>query len=95
MFYNDEDSEGHWDISYNLGKKYWGTGYITEAMKAVMVFAEKELGMKEGVTSYAKVNSASANVLHKRGFKDEGKIPYECNGGDIITEGILCRYISE
>lgn len=95
VFYNEEDCDSHWDISYNLGRKYWGKGYITEAMKAVMVFAEKELGIKECVTSYAKVNNASANVLHKLGFKDEAEIPYECSGGDIITEGILCRYISE
>ena len=81
------------DISYNLGKKFWGKGYVTEAMKMVMQFAQAELGMKECLTSYAKVNSGSANVLHKLGFVDEKEIPYECNGGDIITEGIMCRYI--
>lgn len=81
------------DISYNLGKKFLGKGYVTEAMKMVMQFAQAELGMKECLTSYAKVNSGSANVLHKLGFVDEKEIPYECNGGDIITEGIMCRYI--
>ena len=35
IFYNDE--EDNWDISYNLGKKYWGNGYTSEAMKKVMV----------------------------------------------------------
>lgn len=95
VFYNDEDCDSHWDISYNLGREYWGKGYITEAMKAVMLFAEKELGMKECVTSYAKVNHASANVLHKLGFKDEAEISYECSGGDIITDGMICRYISK
>ena len=92
VFFNEDDAENHWDISYNLGKKYWGKGYITEAMKAVMQFAETELGMEECITTYAKVNTASANVLHKLGFIDEAEIPYECSGGDIITEGILCRY---
>lgn len=37
IFFNDE--EGHWDISYNLGVKYWGKGYMTEAMRAVMKYA--------------------------------------------------------
>ena len=91
--YNDDDAENHWDISYNLGKKFWGKGYVTEAMKMVIQFAQAELGMKECLTSYAKVNSGSANVLHKLGFVDEKEIPYECNGGDIVTEGIICRYI--
>ncbi|MGN0491236.1 GNAT family N-acetyltransferase [Ruminococcus sp.] len=94
IFYNDEDNENHWDISYNLGKKYWGKGYATEAMKAVMKFAQTELGMKECITTYAKVNSNSANVLHKLGFEDIKEISYECSGGDITTEGIMCRYVA-
>lgn len=48
--------------------------------------------MEECVTAYAKVNTGSANVLHKLGFTDEAVIPYECSGGEMITEGILCRY---
>lgn len=95
VFLNDEEDEEHWDISYNLGKKYWGKGYVTEAMKEVMTFAEKQLGMTECITTYAKVNSASANVLHKLGFKDECEIPYECSGGEIVTEGIKCQYVSK
>ena len=26
VFYNEDDDESHWDISYNLGKQYWGNG---------------------------------------------------------------------
>ena len=74
IFYNEDDEESHWDISYNLGKQYWGKGFVTEAMKEVMHFAERELGMKECVTSYAKVNRGSANVLHKLGFVEEAEI---------------------
>ena len=93
VFYNEE--EDHWDISYNLGKKFWGKGYVTEAMCAVMKFAETELGMRECITSYAKVNKGSANVLHKLGFRDEKELPYEYCEGEKVTEGIWCRWISE
>ena len=41
IFYNEDDEESHWDISYNLGKQYWGKGFVTEAMKEVMHFAER------------------------------------------------------
>ena len=95
VYWNDEDINQHWDISYNLGKKYWGNGYITEAMLEVMRYAETSLHMKECITSYAKVNIASANVLHKLGFVDERIISYACSGGDIVTEGVLCRYTSK
>jgi len=90
VFYNEDDEISHWDISYNLGKAFWGNGYVTEAMKEVMIFATNELGMEECVTTYAKVNKASANVLHKLGFKDEIEIPYECSGGEIVTDGVMC-----
>jgi len=92
IFWNDEDAEPHWDVSYNLGRSFWGKGYVTEAMRRVMAFASEQLGMKECITSYAKVNRASANVLHKLGFTDIAEIPYECSGGELITDGILCRY---
>lgn len=95
IYVNDDDTPEHWDVSYNLGKSFWGMGYITEAMKEVMNFGIKELHIKECITSYAKVNKASANVLHKLGFAEEKEIPYECNGGSIITEGILCRLTIE
>lgn len=92
VFYNEEDAVPHWDISYNLGRVFWGKGYATEAMKAVMFFATAELGMKECITTYAKINVASANVLHKLGFKDIQEIPYECSKGEMITDGIVCCY---
>lgn len=95
VYLNDEDDDSHWDISYNLGRKFWGKGYITEAMQEVMAFAEKELGMTECITTYAKVNTASANVLHKLGFLDECEIAYECSGGEMVTEGWMCRYKSK
>ena len=39
--------------------------------------------MTECVTTYAKENIASSNVLHKLGFRDGRTIPYECSGGDV------------
>ncbi len=92
IYVNDDDTPEHWDISYNLGKEFWGNGYVTEAMTKVMNFGVEVLGVKECITSYAKVNTASANVLHKLGFVDEKEIPYECNGGDTIVDGLMCRF---
>lgn len=92
VFVNRDKAVPHWDISYNLGRAYWGKGYTTEAMKAVMAFASGRLGMNECITSYAKANKVSENVLRKLGFKDISEISYECGGGDIITDGIICCY---
>jgi len=80
-----------WEIGYNLGQLYWGKGYITEAMKRILLFADKELNIKEIVGRYAIENSASENVMRKLGFHKEKEIPYACNNGTIIREGIQCR----
>lgn len=80
-----------WEMGYNLGKKYWGKGYTTEAMKEVIDFAGKELKLSQIVGRYAKENPASGNVMSKLGFKYEKDIPYECNNGTVKREGIQCR----
>lgn len=90
IFYNDE--ENSWDISYNLGKKYWGKGYITEAMKTVMSYAENTLGIHEFIAIHAIENPASGRIIEKLGFRYEKDVPYECNGGEITTTGKYYRY---
>lgn len=82
-----------WEVGYNLGKMYWGKGYTTEAMKRVIEFAKKEIGITELVGRYAKENPASGNVMKKLGFQYEKDIPYECNDGTVMREGIQCRLV--
>ncbi len=84
-----------WEVGYNLGRKYWGKGYTTEAMKSILEFAKEELGIMELVGRYAKENPASGNVMTKLGFRYEKDIPYECNDGTVMREGIQCRLILE
>lgn len=90
IYFNEE--EEHWDISYNLGKKFWGNGYATEAMRTVIKYAVEIMKIKEISTAYAVENPASGRVLRKLGFQFVKEIPYECNGGDLVTTGIYCRY---
>lgn len=88
-----EDEVECWEIGYNLGKKYWGMGYATEAMEEVIQFARTQLKLSQIVGRYAKENPASGNVMSKLGFQWEKDIPYECNDGMIMREGIQCRLI--
>lgn len=89
IYFNDEES--CWDISYNLGKKYWNRGYATEAMKAVMEYAAYILGLEECIATHAIENPASGRVIEKLGFQFEKVIPYICNGGKIHTTGKMYR----
>ena len=91
LIYYEEEVK-NWEIAYNLGKKYWKKGYATEAVKRVLLFANKELGLKEIVGRYAKENQASGNVMKKLGFCYEKDISYECNNGKVKREGVQCRW---
>jgi len=60
------------DLGYWLGAPYWGRGYATEAVRAVIDHAFSELG-HEVLLSGARVsNPASRRVLEKCGFQWTG-----------------------
>ncbi|MDD3368534.1 MAG: GNAT family N-acetyltransferase [Lachnospiraceae bacterium] len=91
IYYEEEVS--CWEIGYNLGQKYWRQGYVTEAMQEILDFVREKLGIHEVVGRYAKENPASGHVMEKLGFQYEKDIPYECNNGAVLREGIQCRLI--
>ncbi|MBT9776375.1 GNAT family N-acetyltransferase [Clostridium sp. MCC353] len=90
IYFNEE--EDNWDISYNLGKKFWGRGYASEAMGRVMQYAREILNIRECIAVHAIENPASGNVIQKLGFSYEKDVPYECNGGEIVTTGRYYRF---
>lgn len=90
LIYYEEELRS-WEVGYNLSKAYWDCGYTTEAMGCVLAFAKEQLGVSEVAGRYAKENPASGRVLEKLGFQYENDIPYPCNDGNIVREGILCR----
>lgn len=67
--------ENNWDISYNLGREYWGYGYVSEAMDEVMTFAKNVLQIKECIAVHSIENSASGRVIEKLGFVYEKDVP--------------------
>ncbi len=70
------------ELGYALGRSYWGHGYATEAVLAMIEIARKfELA---GLQAYSFIeNPASAKVLEKAGFADLGEIirEYPQRGG--------------
>lgn len=63
-------------VGYDISRKYWGNGYATEGLKAVIKFGFSgrlpcgDLNRIQGDTVPG--NSASEAVLVKLGFKEEG-----------------------
>lgn len=88
-----EEEYNLFELGYNFGKKYWGRGYATETMQAIIEWAKKDLMISEIVGRYAKDNPVSGKVMKKLGFMYCKDIPYEANEGTALYEGVECRII--
>lgn len=65
----DAKMEGYWGMGYNLNYDFWNKGYATEAMKAIINFVYRELGITKICACYAVENPASGRVMEKCGLK--------------------------
>jgi ribosomal-protein-alanine N-acetyltransferase len=62
------------EIGYELGQKYWGNGYATEALKEVIRFGFEETLLNRVEAFVVPEASRSIKVLEKLGFKKEGTL---------------------
>ena len=63
-----EESYRLFQVGFNIMKSHWNHGYTTEAMKAILDFSVKRLGITRVAGGHAKENFASARVIEKLGF---------------------------
>lgn len=60
------------EIGYALSRKYWGKGYMTEAVRAVIAFGFSTMNLNR-IEARCKIeNIPSAKVMEKVGMKFEG-----------------------
>lgn len=62
------------ELGYVLGKDYWGSGLMAEAVKAVTNYLFKELDFDFLLCGYYAFNSQSKRVQEKCGFKPYRKL---------------------
>ena len=68
---NDTDTV---EIGYCIGSGYWGMGYVTEAVAAVIQFFFEEVKANRIEAKYDTRNKASGRVLEKCGLTYEGTL---------------------
>lgn len=72
-------------IGYAIGEDYWGKGFTTEAVQAVLNFGFEELEL-DLISAYCYPdNERSKRVLKKCGFQYEGclRLAEECYDGSV------------
>lgn len=60
------------ELGFAIGRPYWNQGYTTEAVRAVLSFGLRDLGLNR-IEAFCKVeNIGSARVMEKSGMRFEG-----------------------
>ncbi len=65
------------EITYFIGESYWGCGYATEAVQAMLIFAFESLKLERIQGRCMTKNIASLKVMQKCGFSYEGLARHE------------------
>jgi ribosomal-protein-alanine N-acetyltransferase len=71
-FHNWHKGFSRAEIGYEINKKYWGRGYAAEAINAMAYFGFNYMKLNRIEALTYPENEASAKVLAKNGFKQEG-----------------------
>ncbi len=62
------------EVAYALSRPYWGKGYTTEAVRAVIAFGFNMMGLNRIEARCDPLNVASVRVMEKAGMKFEGAL---------------------
>ncbi len=83
------------EIGYELAPDEWGHGYATEAARAMVQFGIAQLGVTRLEAWTVADNAASARVLVKLGFVEEGRLPnyhyYKGRYWDAVVFGLVIK----
>lgn len=69
-------SDGIWEPGYCLGRSWWGKGYMTEALRAVVDYWFTRTDGSWLTCCHAKANPASGAVMKKAGFVYDHEAQY-------------------
>jgi len=81
----------HAELGYWIGKPYWGHGYATEAVRALIAHAFDADGFAYLKAGHFADNSASERVLRKLGFTVDGGELRECAARGTATDCLTYR----
>ena len=86
-----EESTSSCSFAYMLAQDFWGQGYGTEALRAVLDFLFREMEIERVDADHMAENAASGAVMRKAGMVCIGMVPdkYEKNG--IFHDAICYR----
>lgn len=90
-----EEASRRCELGYALARDYWGGGYVTEALRALIGHGFEQLNLNRIEADIDPRNLGSARVLEKLGFRKEGYMPerwiVQGEPADTVWYGLLRR----
>ena len=81
------------EIGYWTGVPFWGRGYMSEALRAVIEHSFGELGLRRVYASHFAGNPASGRVMQKAGMRYEARLRQHVvrwgEAHDLLVYGLL------
>ncbi|WP_078394836.1 GNAT family N-acetyltransferase [Shouchella patagoniensis] len=74
--YDFDRSTENCSVSYSIGFMWWNQGYGTEALKAIIDFGFRQMGIHKIEAAHNLDNPASGRMMSKVGMKQEGVIKH-------------------
>src|SRR4030088_1722643 len=91
--FNLEFNHRRAELGYALGHEYWGQGYMSEALQALLAYAFETLDLHRIEADIDPRNTASIKTAERLGFKREGYLRerWQTNGEiqDAFFYGLL------
>ncbi|MDL2325012.1 GNAT family N-acetyltransferase [Ruminococcaceae bacterium OttesenSCG-928-A16] len=90
MLGTEEDCPAGWEPGYCIGAAFWGHGYTTEALNAVVDYFLNTTGETTLWCCHATANPASGRVMEKAGFVYHHDGVYHKPSGEAIPAKYYC-----
>jgi [ribosomal protein S5]-alanine N-acetyltransferase len=84
-----DDQSRRAEIGYILNRRFWGNGFITEALTALVGFAFEKMNLHRIEADIDPRNAASRRVVERLGFQKEGHLRERWIVGDEIQDTLF------
>lgn len=90
-----DDDISQVELAYELGRRWWNQGIMTEAVKAGIDYFFREVGFNRVHAYHADKNPASGRVMQKSGMKYEATLRQACLCNNGLFDKVCYSILAE
>jgi RimJ/RimL family protein N-acetyltransferase len=82
-------------VGYAIRFDHWGRGYATDAVRTLVDFGFRQLGLHRISAAIGPDNDGSAAVVRKLGFSEEGRIRHHVHTNGAWRDSVLFSVLAD